>query len=422
MSTNNSPNPEPTSLASASKPDPIRIRRENLIASNFLMIIAISLGIMIVGGVWAIKDLFTTNAFASFLELSAQSKIAIFGVVIIGLFILSIFLIVIYRRGKKWMLRMMFKDQSLHENKEDEIYLPAKIITACALISIFIIFLGLFIALIEYWVRKDAEQDFLGIYNFFNSLTGGTLILLVGIGILVFMGLILGLFFVWQNGYYALMKFILKNNEKLKIKHNFTMQQQWIGRVMFAILITSIIIIFFGIIWAIADAINPEGWGEVFVQYPFGIQFSVIGIFAAALFMLLIGAMMLYKWGNYAVMLSLFVKVQPEGVDKSNSAAKIITLGILIGISLISLSLIIWIISFAAGVISGDDVANLFVAIQGLSAGLAMMWYGIIIFVFLLLVLCFIYAFKNGYWVALKWVEKWQEAIDKSLDGKKSES
>ena len=416
VSTPSSPPKPKLSAAEAEK------RREDLVGSSFLGLIVISFGIILVGAIWAIKDLFTTDAFAGFLELSPQTKIFIVGLFLIGILMLSIFLLVLYRRGKDSIMDALFKDKPVLEFKDTEEYIPAKIIAAGALISIFTIFLGLMIGLIGYAIDDETTEDVLGFYNFLGSLTGGALVLIVGVFILIFTSLILGFVYIWQNGYYHLMNFILRNNKNTEVDASFNEEETVLGRIVFIFFVSTVLVVVIGIIWAIADAVNPDGWGETFSNYPFGVQFSLMGGFFTGLFILLIGAMIIYKWGNFMIMSALFVKMHPGNEEKDNLSAKIITIGILIGISMLVLSLIVWVFSFAAGAISGDGVANLFTAIAGLSGGMEMMAVGIVILVFLFLILGFIYFLNNGYYLALDWINKAEQAIDKGLDDAKAKA
>jgi hypothetical protein len=157
--------------------------------------------------------------------------------------------------------------------------------------------------------------------------------------------------------------------------------------------------VIFGIAWAIVDALVLD-WGITFRAYPIGIQVSVLGIFFTSLFGLLIVSMMLFKWGNKQILNSLFGKKHPE-IKKESVLANVITIGILAGIFLITIGVIAWLISLAAG----TEFINLFLVLWALSTGLLIMGIGVVIAIFLLLILAFTYSYNNGYSYVLKIVK-----------------
>jgi hypothetical protein len=318
---------------------------------------------------------------------------------------------VFYRRGRNAILHSLFYEKP-EERKDIEEYMPAKIITAGSLISIFTIFIGLFIALIQFLAGGTSNQ----FWGFLVDLTGGNKVLLSGGLIMGVTALALAFVYLWNNGYFWIIKKILRRNEKITISHSFTEKQKMLGRVLYIIFICSVLVMFLGIVWAIADAINPSGKWNDFIGYPFGIQLTLIALFATGVFGLLVGSMMLYKWGMLAINTALFVRMEPSGLKKDNMSAKIIAGGILASIFLIVISLIIWLISSGIQAIAGSEVANIFVNLAELSNGLAILVVGFLILLFSFLFLSFVYVFNNGYFLLLKKVVEAQDKIDKGFD------
>jgi hypothetical protein len=378
-------------------------------AQVFVGIITAGIFIVALGAIWSIGDIFSQNKFGAFLSLSFFSQLFIVGVIIIGLFILSVFLAVFYRRGRDSIIRALFKEKP--KEKDSEAYLPAKIIAAGALISIFIIVIGLLIALIEFMVQ-GATTD--GFWSFLGVLTGGLKVLISGGLVLAFTGLALAGFYAWENGYFFVMNVILRRNAASpKPSFAINKNQKITAQVFFSLLVASVITIFFGIIYAIMDAITPTGKWQNFTNYPVGIQFSIIGCFASALFLLLIGAMLLFQWGNTMVIKALFERKSTEAKD--NQSAKIIAVGILAGIFLIAFSLVVWLLSLWFGAFA-DDITNPFEILASLSGGLIMLSIGLIVLVFVFLILGFAYIFNNGYYLIVEKIIQAQDKIDKSLD------
>jgi hypothetical protein len=390
-------------VKSALTKEEIDKKRQNITATVFFSLITVSTAIIIIGGIWLIGDLFSQEKLAIFLTLPLPVQIFIIGLIVVGLFFLGILMLIIYRRGKNLLLKLLFGVKTDEDLKEKEEYLPAKIITAGALISFCVIFIGLIIALIQSMIEFQSETT--GFWIFLGDLTGGGWILLIGLILMVLTGLILGAFYSWQNGYYFFLNKILKRKEG-KSEYSFSNNQKIIGRVFFVIFVIATLMIIFGIIWAIIDALVLD-WGNTFRTYPFGIQFSILGIFFTSLFGLLIVAMMLFKWGNKQILNSLFGKKHPE-IKKESTLANVITIGIISGIFLIIIGILAWLVSLAAGI----EFINLFLVLLDLSIGLLIMSIGVIIAIFLLLILAFAYSYNNGYSYILKIVKTGEQLAE----------
>ncbi|MHA1729304.1 MAG: hypothetical protein ACTSWY_11310 [Promethearchaeota archaeon] len=383
--------------------------RQNITASIFFGSVIISLAIIIIGGIWAIGDIFSTQKFIIFLSLSLFSQIFISGLIVVGIFFLGLILLVLFRRGKRYVLKLLFEEKPELAEKETEEYLPAKIITLGALISFCVVFVGLVFALIESMVQVQIDPT--GFWSFLGDLTGGSWVFLIGLLILILTGLILGAFYFWQNGYYVTINRILRYNQKIISPYTFSDKQKNTGRITFIAVILGILLIIFGVIWAIIDAAVLD-WASSFQSLPYGVQFSFFGIFGVSLFGLLIGAMMVFKWGNNTINGALFGKKYPE-MDKDSLSAKILTIGILVGICMIAISLIVWLIASSLG---GTDIFNIFTTLQALSMGLVIMSIGIVITAFLVLILMFTFLINNGYGFIMEKVLKLEEGINKGIE------
>jgi hypothetical protein len=388
-------------------------RRENFMVTIILWLTTIGLFVSVIGVIWRIKDLFTEEGWELFLTLSIQTQIFIVGLILLGTFFLTLFLVVLYRRGKRSMHNMLFKEK-YDELSKDETYMPAKIITAGTLLCIFAIFLGLVIALIGFFLNQGEGEDPLNLWGFFDGLTGGSQILLVGGAILTLDALLYSGIYTWENGQWVVINKILKYNKSVEDKYTFEKNQKIIGNITFVIAIFEILMIVVGIIWAIIDA-TFLNYGDTFRNYPIGIQISFYGIFGALLFTTLIFSMFFYKRGNNLILKALFIQVTPKDIEKDNSTAKIITIGILISISLMVIGLIIWIISLILG-----GTGNIFTTLAGMSGGLALLSYSVIAEVFTILTLLFTFFLHNGYGFTIDKIIRMERSLDDGLDsGKK---
>ncbi len=393
-------------------------RRENIIVTTILWLTMIGLFISVIGIIWRIKDLFTETGWDEFKDLSIQTQIFVVGLILLGMFFLTLFLVVLFRRGKRSMHSMLFKEK-YEELSKDETYLPAKVITAGTLICIFTIFLGLIIAIIGFFLNAGEGDDPLNLWGWFTDLTGGSRILLVGGSVLVLDGLIYLAVFTWKNGQWVVINQILKYNKAVEGKYQFEKNKKITGNVMFGIIVTEILMIVVGIIWAIIDAAFLD-YGTTFRNYPVGIQISFYGIFGALLFGTLIFSMFFYKRGNNLILTAFFVQISPKDIEKDNTTAKVITIGILVSISLMVLGLIIWILSLIINAVAESDTGNIFTTLAGMSGGLALLSYSVIAEIFTILALSFTFFLHNGYAFTMDKIIKMEKSLDDGLDsGKK---
>ena len=391
-------------------------RRENIIVTTILWLTTVGLFILVIGVIWRIKDLFTETGWQEFLLLAPQTKIFIIGLILLGIFFLTLFLVVLFKRGKRSMHSMLFRDK-YEEMSKDETYMPAKVITAGTLICIFTIFLGLIIAIMGFFLSGDGD-DPLNLWGWIDGMTGGAKILLVGGSILTLDGLIYGFVYTWVNGQWVVINQILKYNKAVEDKHTFDKNQNITGKVTFGIIVAEILMIVIGLIWAIIDAAFSD-FGEEFRNYPVGIQISFYGIFGALLFTTLIFSMFFYKRGNNLILTALFVQINPKDIEKDNISAKIITIGILVSITMMVLGLIIWILSLIITAVAESDTGNIFTTLAGMSGGLALLSYSVIAEVFTILTLSFSFFLHNGYAFTMDKIIKMEASLDGGLeDGK----
>ncbi len=392
-------------------------RRENFMVTIILWLTTIGLFISVIGVIWRIKDLFTETGWEEFLLLSIQTQIFMVGLILLGTFFLTLFLVVLFRRGKRSMHNMLFKEK-YDELSKDETYMPAKIITAGTLLCIFTIFLGLVIAIIGFILNAGEGDDPLNLWGWFADLTGGSRILLVGGSILILDALLYSGIYTWENGQWVVINKILKYNKAVEDKYQFEKNQKIIGNITFVIVIIEILMIVVGIIWAVIDAAITD-FGGIFENYPIGIQISFYGIFGALLFTTLIFSMFFYKRGNNLILKALFVQISPKDIEKDNATAKVITIGILISILLMVIGLIIWILSLIINAVA-ESTGNIFTTLAGMSGGLALLSYSVIAEVFTLLTLLFTFFLHNGYSFTMDKIIRMEKSLDDGFDsGKK---
>lgn len=381
--------------------------REIILSKVFFGLIIAGVFEIIIAIIWSIGDAIRPDGkWELFLQLPLYNQIFIVALLGLFLLIIGIFLTVFYRRGRQWILDGLFGKKPFHSEKAEE-YLPAKIIAGGLLISIFIVFAGLIIAIIqEYIIGIDST----GLIGFINEQTGGVRLLIVGLFIQVLLWLMVGFTYLWQNGYYFVMNYILDYNNKIQ-DGGYNEKQRIVGRVFFVITVFSIILIICGIVYSIFDAIQPTGKWETFKTYSLGLQFAIVGSSGAFLFALLVLSMVMYKRGNIIILNALFMNRNKElEKNEKTTIAKGLTWGILIAICAIFVSVVMYLISVgfeASGV-------NIF-TLGSLSGGLTLLLIGIIILVFDVLILLFTFVYKNGYSVMVVQIIKTQDNFEKWL-------
>lgn len=394
-SKNNEPNLE----------DMLFSRSEILTSKTFFGIVIAGVFVIIIGLIWGIGDLIQPEGkWEMFLQLPLYSQVFIISLMALFLLFVGVFLTVFYRRGRQWLLDGLYGNKPFKAESMEE-YLPAKIIAGGLLISIGIVIIGFIIAFVqEYIIGIDSS----GFIATINIQSGGLRILLVGVFIQVIIWLAIGFLYLWQNGYYFVMNYILNYNKKVT-DPGYNENQRTIARVFFMITVFAILLIVLGIVYSIMDAVQPTGKWDSFKTYSFGLQFAIIGTFAAGLFALLVASMMLYKRGMVIVLNALFMHRNKElAKDEKTTIAKALTWGILIAIFAIFISVISYLISLGFQ-IGGFNIFNL----GGLSGGITVLLVGLFILLFDVLILLFTYVYKNGYSIMVEQVIKMQDNFEK---------
>ena len=381
--------------------------KEEIASKVFFGTIMISIFVIIIGLIWGIADLIEPEGkWEWFVQQALYTQVFYIALMVLFLLIVGIFITVFYRRGRNWLLQGLFgKKPSEFESSEE--YLPAKIIAGGMLVSIAVVVLGLLIAFFQEYVAGIDSSGFIGLVDIQS---GGLRLLLVGIFIQIIVWLILGFLYIWQNGYYFVMNYILRYNKKF-VDPGYNEKQKIIGRVFFVITVVSVILILGGIVYSIMDAVQPEGKWDSFKTYAFGLQFAILGIFFVGLFGLLVGSMMLYKWGNILILDALFLNRNKKlDEDEKTKIAKVLTWGIMITIFAIIVSAISYLISVGFE-LEGVNIFNL----GTLSGGLTVLLIGMFILLFDVLILLFSFIYKNGYALMVVQVIKLQDGFEKKM-------
>ncbi len=175
---------------------------QKTIATIFYVSIVIACIITIGGVVYTIADLIMAEGkLELFQELNIGLQIVIIGALFAGLFILIVIAIGMSKKGRIFLLRNIYRERLLHSKYKSR--LSIQILTICLLTSFFAIIIGFIIAFLY--------ELFLGIsFNFLLNFSEGQLVLFYGLLILMILGLIIGFFYLWHNGYYLIVSMFFK--------------------------------------------------------------------------------------------------------------------------------------------------------------------------------------------------------------------
>jgi hypothetical protein len=169
---------------------------QKIIANIFYISIVIACLITIGGVVYTIADLIMAEGkLELFQGLNLGLQIAIIGTLFAGLFVLIVIGIGMSKKGRIFLLRTIFRERVLLSKYKNRISI--QIITICLLVSVFAIILGIIVAFFY--------ELFIGIsFTFLQDFSQGQLVLFIGLIIFMIVGLVIGFFYIWHNGYYLI--------------------------------------------------------------------------------------------------------------------------------------------------------------------------------------------------------------------------
>ena len=169
---------------------------QKIISTIFYVSIVIACIITIGGVVYTIADLVMAEGkLELFQEQNLGVQIAIIGSLFAGLFVLIVFSIGMSTKGRLFLLKTIFRERILHSKYKNR--MPVQIITVCLLLSAFAIVIGIIVA---FFYELYIELSF----TFLQDFSHGQIVLFMGLVIFMILGLVIGLFYLWHNGYYLI--------------------------------------------------------------------------------------------------------------------------------------------------------------------------------------------------------------------------
>jgi len=330
---------------------------------TFYYIIAFSSIILAIGCVWAILDAIQpTGKWEWFLSISYGLKFIIIGAFGFFFFILLTIAWILFRRGNRFIYKLLYPNIERPKIKKENT--AAKIITAGLLISVFIITAGLVISILQGIFSRGESYDLI---IFITSLPNGLLIMLISLIVLSITILIVIFVWIWENGYNFVLNKIIKYNEPIE-KESFSNSQKSITITVYIITFASLILLSFGLIWAISDAIQPTGKWEQFISLPFIVKVTIIAGLASLLFILLIFALLFSRRGRIVIGKIIYKRLEyKHGVPTKGD--KILTIGLITFLNVIILGVVIWLINYIVS-LSGGGTITIMDFIKNLPNGL----------------------------------------------------
>ncbi len=178
--------------------------------------------------------------------------------------------------------------------------------------------------------------------------------------------------------------------------------QRIVAAIFYILIVIATIIAIGGVIWTLADIfISPTGKLDLFLDLNLGYQITIVGVFLAGLFFLLVFFFGLFKKSSRSLIVFIYRKRELEEKYKNRTDVKIAAGGLLTSLIVIifgSILAIIWdIVSRSSG---GDDSFSIFNLLD--STGPWVLFIGIGLFSIIGAALFIIYFWKNGYYLILK--------------------
>ena len=177
------------------------------IAMIFYIAIVVSCVMTIAGIVYTIADLIMSEGkLTLFLSLNFGYQIAIVGGLFAGLFFILIFFFGLYKKGITAILKFMFKKVELEDKYKHRI--DVQIAAGGLLLSVMTIIVGLAISLFYELLVGSSDSNTPTISNLISSFSQGQILLFISIIVFSFVGLSIFLVYLWNNGYYIILKFV----------------------------------------------------------------------------------------------------------------------------------------------------------------------------------------------------------------------
>jgi len=179
---------------------------QEIFGTIIYVLVVIACIITITGIIWTILDIIMPLGKTSlFLSLNLGYQIAIIGAVLAALLFIIILFYSLFQRGRKVIVEMIFKKKVIPEEYKNRTGI--KIATGTVIICIFAVITGIIYSLILELTAGASSSKII------VTLSGGEIILFMGIALFFLDALFIFLILLWINGYYYILR-LITNLEK----------------------------------------------------------------------------------------------------------------------------------------------------------------------------------------------------------------
>ena len=174
--------------------------KQRAVGELFYIFIVIACLVTLTGLIWSIFDfIMPQGKFELFLSFNLGYQIAIIAGFLAGLFFLLIFFFGLFKKGRRWVTKYVFKAKKIEEKYKNR--LDVKIGAYGLLISLLIIIIGLTYAIIQ-----DSSSSGSLLSDFFATFSFGNWIFFSGIIFFAILAITLFMVYFWKNAYYVILK------------------------------------------------------------------------------------------------------------------------------------------------------------------------------------------------------------------------
>ena len=183
-------------------------KKQKTVATIFYIAITITVIVIIAGIVYTIADIImATGKMALFLSLNFGYQIAVIGTLLAGLFFLVVYFFGLYKKGRTLILRNIFRKKHYQDKYRNRI--GVKLAAGALMFSIFAIIIGILTAIIyDLLTSPSPNGDRTTLSTLFAELSQGQIVLVIGMIMLLIIGLVFFLNYLWYNGYYLILRMI----------------------------------------------------------------------------------------------------------------------------------------------------------------------------------------------------------------------
>ena len=182
-------------------------QKQKKIALILYIAISITIIVIIAGIVYTIADIIMeTGKMELFLSLNFGYQIAVIGTLFAGLFFLVVYFFGLYRKGVNVILKNIFRKKVYNDKYRNRT--GVRIAAGALMISIFSIILGIIVAIFYDVFTAPSNGGRTTLTTVFKDLSQGQIVLFIGIIMLVIIGLVFALNYLWYNGYYTILRLI----------------------------------------------------------------------------------------------------------------------------------------------------------------------------------------------------------------------